>query len=234
MPWKRLFAEVLAIVFGILLAFGIDALYEARVERERGVEYEHRIAAELRDLRANIELMARAGRRSSDYAIDVARLFYSRQEFDDFDWLVLALYNIGRDYGVPLDVSNYEDLVSTGSLALISNVDRRQAIQGAYARIQEVERSRYPHRDEYLTGIRGWIPQEFIDEIQRVCPDMGAEDWACPVIEFDDDVVEDIVRRTAADEAFLAFQLRRQGLDRLRRETGWAIDAIDAALDLLE
>ena len=216
------------------MAFGIDAWYESRVDQAREEEYQRRIAFELGGLRDTIERMYRSTVHASDVAVDVTREFYSSHEPDDPDRIVTALYNVGRDHLAPLDMSNYEDLVSTGSVALISDLDRRQAIQRAYANVALVEQSREPHRDEYLTGVRGWIPQEFIDEIQTTCPDISAEGWECPAIDFDDVVVQTIVRRASTDEAFLAFQLRRQGLDVQRRRIERAISAIDEALAYFE
>lgn len=221
----------MAIVFGILLAFGIDAWYDGVRENERETDYQRRIATELERLVGSIEALGRSASRSQDYANAVANFLSGHDESVDPDWLVVALYNIGRDYLGPLDTTTYEDAVSTGSLALISDSDVREAIRRAYALVDRLEASRDPYRDEYLAGVRGWLPQQVVDQIREACPNFSrSEEFVCRDIDIDDNVAEEVMRQMSGEQARLAFQLRHQGLDGHARLLEFTLQAVETAL----
>ena len=231
----RLVVEIGAIVFGILLAFSVDAWYDRVRENERERAYENRIAAELRELKSEIEAIDLNVRRSQEYAETVALFFSDGPDLVDQNQLVLALYNTGRDYLAPLDTNTYEDIVSTGNLALISDTTRRESIRRAYAIVRTLEDSRFPSRDQYLAGVRGWIPQRVVEQIRDACPNMSrSEEFICSAIDLDDEISAEIVASVLTDQGRLAFQVRHQGLDVLARTAQNALEAVDEALGHLE
>ena len=231
----RLVVEIGAIVFGILLAFSVDAWYDSVRENERERDYENRIAAELRELKSEIEAIDLGVRRSQEYAETVALFFSDGPDLVDQNQLVLALYNTGRDYLAPLDTNTYEDIVSTGNLALISDTTRRESIRRAYAIVRRLEDSRFPSRDLYLAGVRGWIPQRVVEQIRDACPNISrSEEFICSAIDLDDEISAEIVASVLTDQGRLAFQVRHQGLDVLARTAQNALEAVDEALGHLE
>jgi hypothetical protein len=136
-PWKRLSVEAAAIVASILLAFAIDAWWEDRLERGLGVEYERRIATELRGIRTQLEnRIERTVLRNMEMGEIASPFFDIDGASISHDRLIVSLYNMGRDGPDRFNVSTYQDLISSGRLGLIRDISRRQAIQRAYAKLQ--------------------------------------------------------------------------------------------------
>ena len=98
-----------------------------------------------------------------------------------------------------------------------------------------MEDSRFPSRDQYLEGVRGWIPQRVVDQIRDVCPNISrSAEFICSDIDFDDALSAEIVASVSTDQARLAFQVRHQGLEVLARTARFALEAVDEALGHLE
>ena len=233
--WARISTEAVAIIASILVAFGIDALWEGKQNATLGIEYEDRIVAELRRslVQLNQQLLY------TEYYLlsagDAAAFFDGDTQTLDGEQLIIALYNMGRDPWDRFDVSTYEDLVATGRVGLIRNVERREAIQRAYSSIKQLESILRPFRNEYLTGIRGWIPNSVVQEIREACPDM-LDSNRCSDIDIDIDarVVESVVERFSSDSATLAYRLRAQGLSEKFSRVSEATEAVVAAIAHLE
>jgi len=81
---------------------------------------------------------------------DARAYFDDLEEHVDGGQLVASLFYMGLDTFRVLDLSTYEDLVSTGRLGLISDVERRAAVQRAYSLVERAEAAYQPYRDEYL------------------------------------------------------------------------------------
>ena len=233
-PWRRLSVEAAVIVVSILLAFGIDAWWEERLERKLGAEYEQRIASELRATRTLLERIERAVLRNMEMGETASAFFAVDGEPISHDRLIVSLYNMGRDSPEKFDVSTYQDLISSGRLGLIRDVSRRQAIQRAYTKLQDLEAELRPHRNEYLTGVRAWIPQNIVRQIREACPSISAREWMCSEVDIDDQVAEQIIEKLSTDQALVAFRLREQGLPATLGFSRQAKQAIDEALGLFD
>ena len=232
--WKRLSVEAAAIVASILLAFVIDAWWEQRLERQFGAEYERRIASELRDVGAMLEGIERSVQRNIDMGEAASVFFDGDRDSLDQDQLIVHLYNMGRDSASKFDDSTYDDLIATGRLGLITDVSRRQAIQRAYRMVRDLEAELRPYRDEYLTGVRAWIPQKVVNQIREACPNLSAPEWACSEVDIDDQVAARIIEHISTDQALLAFRLREQGLFATQSITRRTRQAVDEAVVLFE
>ena len=228
-------AEVVAIVVSILVAFWIDAWWEGKQEVALGAEYEERIAAELRDNLALLKEQMLHVERNLLAAKETAAFFGIDRQSLDGEQLIVNLYNMGRDPPDRFDISTYEDLVATGRLGFIRNVPRRQAIQRAYSEVRELESILRPNRQEYLIGLRGWIPQPVIEQIREVCPTLTAP-VPCTNVDLDIDAraVEALIERISSDSALLAYRLREQGLFEKQGRTGQAMETVKEAIALLE
>jgi hypothetical protein len=233
--WARISTEAIAIIASILVAFGIDAWWEGKQETALGIEYEDRIAAELRRSLVTLNEQLVYTEAYILAANEAAYFFDGDKQAVSGEKLIIGLYNMGRDPYDQFDISTYDDLVATGRVGLIRNVERREAIQRAYSEIKELEPIMRPYRNEYLTGIRGWIPQSVFKKIREVCPDM-LDSIGCSDIDFDIDarVVENIVVHFSSDSATLAYRLRVQGLSEKLTRVGATTEAVVEALAQLE
>ncbi|MDH3206708.1 MAG: hypothetical protein OEO79_08850 [Gemmatimonadota bacterium] len=91
-----------------------------------------------------------------------------------------------------------------------------------------------PQRDEYLKGVRGWIPVEMVDRIREACPSIYAPEWVCRSVDFDDRMLARVVEHLRTDEALLGFQLREQGVAYTITLVAASRAGVDAALEALE
>lgn len=233
--WTRILAEAVAIVASILVAFWIDAWWAERQETALGKEYEDRILAELRSNRALLDAQLIHVERNLAAAKDAAAFFGVDRQTADGEQLIVDLYNMGRDMPDRFDVSTYDDLVATGRVGLIRDLRRREAIQKAYSELHELGSILRPNRAEYLTGLRGWIPQPVIEKIREACPSMRVADPCSDAdIDIDARLADAIVERFSSDTALLAYRLREQGLFEKHGRAQQAKEAVTEAISLLE
>ncbi len=230
---KRMATEFLTILVGILAALGIEAWYAGVRDRALGLEYQVRIAQELRSARVFLEGIGREATRALEYSEAAASFFNTGLPSGDPDELVIAIYNMGRDNPRSFDRSTFEDIVSTGRLNLIAPIEVREAIQRAYRSLDTFETQLAPYRDEYLKVVRGWIPLHVINQIRAECSSMSAVSFTCPPVDLPEEDVRKILSGLSTDEAALAFRLRRQALPVTRAIAGEAIRAVDSALALM-
>ena len=231
---KKLSFEFLTIVVGVLTALAVNDWHDRSVERRLGEEYLQRIEGELHDARQALGRLDRATARATEAGAAASAFFEGAAVPQDRDQIIQSVYNMGRDPYGKFEVTTYEDLIATGGLRLIADADLREAIQQAYKAVLEVEAGRSPNRDEYLTGVRGWIPQRVVNQLRANCADMSAEGWTCPPVDLDDRDVDAIMRHLSTDSALLAFRVREQGLSSVRPLIDRAIAAVEDALVRLQ
>ena len=229
-----MFAESAAIIASILLAFWIDAWWGETQESALGADYEVRIAAELQSNLAQLNDQLQHVEHNLVAANQVSAFFDIEKRPVGGERLIVNLYNMGRDPPDRFDISTYEDLVATGRLGLIRDIRRREAIQRAYSEIRELEPILRPNRQEYLTGVRGWIPNTIIEKIREVCPSLTATPCTEADIDINAQSADAIVKRFGSDSALLAYRLREQGLFEKRGRTLQAISAVEDAISILE
>jgi hypothetical protein len=127
-PWKRITVEGIAVVVSILLAFGIDAWWSERQERQAELEYLIALQKDFLETRESLD----------NQENDVSRLF------DNVDQVLSVIADIqttelpesfskmvGDAYFIPRPVpitGTYEDMVNSGSIQLIRNDDLRVAL----------------------------------------------------------------------------------------------------------
>jgi hypothetical protein len=230
---KKVCLEFLTIIAGVLCALGVDAWYQSRVELVRAHDYEERITADLGDARDALEFELTSVERKLAAAANAAALFDRLSSAGDSAWLVMHVYNAGKDNRSAIERSTYDDLVATGGLALIASPERRQAIQTAYRTIERAELVLAPFREEYILRIRGWIPQEVILHLREVCPNISDPQPACREPAIPSDELVRIISGFGLDDARLAFQARHQALPETQAMLRNAIESVDETLGLL-
>ena len=228
--------EVIAIVLSILLAFSIDAWWSDYKDRQKGDEYLTRIDEELAGIRDVLHMHLRSIDRKIAAGESVEDFFSGANRELSPELLISSSYNLGRDRFETFDTTTFDDLISSGQFVLVADAELRAAIRFAYQRTLDVEPELWPYRDEYLKGVRAWIPQNTIDAIRVACPDMTVPDdqYRCEPGKVDEQIADDLAIRYANDEATLAFRLRKQGLIATRMFLDEALQAVETALALIE
>lgn len=226
--------EVIAIVLSILLAFSIDAWWSEYKDRQKGDNYALRIKSELEGIRDLLHFHLRSNERKIAAGESVEEFFSGVNRELSPVLLINALYNMGRDSFETFDTTTFEDLISSGQFVLITDADLRAAIRLAYQEASDVEPELWPYRDEYLKGVRAWIPQNIIEIIRATCPDITVPDaeYRCEPAELDEHIAGELAIRFMGDEATLAFRLREQGLAVTRVYLLEALRAVEKALGL--
>ena len=226
--------EIFAIVLSILLAFSIDAWWSEYKDRQKGDEYAARVENELEGMRDLTRIHLRTIDRKIAAGESVEEFFSGVNRELSPVLLINALYNMGRDSFETFDTTTFEDLISSGQFVLIADTDLRAAIRLAYQEVSDVEPELWPYRDEYLKGVRAWIPLNIIEVIRTACPDMTLPDteYRCEPAELDEHIAGELAIRFMGDEATLAFRLRKQGLTVTRAYLLKALQAVEEALGL--
>ena len=234
-PWLRIGAESVAIVGSILLAFAIDAWYAGAIERQVAADYESRIGSELQGLREDLELVARTVDRALEYAQEAEAFFENEADGVDENRLIVALYNLGREYVDPFDLSTYQDLLSSGRLGLITDNEKRAAIQRAYELIPFMQSVRFPYVEEYTLRVLARIPQELGDQIRATegCRNMAAEEWDCETADFTVADVALVLSRLSDESTYTGFRARVLGLTLLQGHTAFITGEIDKSIAYL-
>jgi len=166
-PWSRIVAEGVVIVISILLAFGIDAWWDATLERGLEREYLTRLEADLESGRTRIDLY---GTRFSDVADAVEQLIgrlASSAPIPDTTELVALAVKAGRT-GFSSDFltydATYQELLSTGNLGVIRDADLRQALvehfRVARALVEEVQDLPQDYSVRIKSSL-GYAPSEY-------------------------------------------------------------------------
>jgi len=230
-PWLRIGAESVAIVVSILLAFALDAWYGGIIDQRLAADFQQRLVEELTTIRNELVTEIDRANRSIEAARYASDFFDGRGDELDKDRLVTELYFVGLDSLRVFGTDTYDDMTSLGRSGSIPGTDRRAAIHRAYRMLGRLQNAMTPYRDEYLEGVRAWIPQSVISQIRNSCQGPGLSD--CQEIDLDQETVMAIVEHLSTERATLAFRMREQGLAAVANILDQAKDAVDFALESL-
>lgn len=134
----NLLAEAVVIVVSILLAFGLDAMWDQRNDRQAEVRLR---AALVREFRSNRELLEEtmAGIREGRVRIEAIAVMTPEQVLslpDDSAWIYLD--DLSRPYTTELSSGVTSSAVSSGSLVLLQDVALRESIAGWLGRVDDI------------------------------------------------------------------------------------------------
>jgi len=129
-PWAQLGIEGFAIVVSILLAFSIDAWWDARKEREEEIRLLNALGAEMSD---NASSAARFAERRSEQASSIQILIDTLTSVESGESVQLSNKHLGSafvagTYGAQRAV--YDAMVQSGQLRLIENDGLREKLAG--------------------------------------------------------------------------------------------------------
>lgn len=161
--WKYAIGEIALITIGVLLAFAVEDWRGFRSDRQLEAEYLARIESDVRSaidawhshaerLQSAIQLLQ--GVRSG--------AFDALAEYEGQD--VWSAYNISHwSYLPAITTSAFEELVSTGRLALIEDIELRNAISEFYSVYANGQNWTLRHAsDDYSRLARSAIPHEVV------------------------------------------------------------------------
>ena len=161
--WKYAVGEIALITIGVLLALAVENAREYRNDRRLEGEYIARIENDLRDA---IEIWHSHTRRlkSAINLIEAIRegTLNDYREQDGAD--LWSSYNVSHWSYIPaIPTSAFEELVSTGRLAIIEDIELRNAIAQFYALYAGVQESASDYVEEdYSRLARMTIPYEVV------------------------------------------------------------------------
>jgi hypothetical protein len=138
--WKRLSTEAAVIVASILLAFGIDAWWEGRQDRQ----LEQSILSSLLDEFRGIEKMFGHERRTQQGILDATQRLLRATLDSDFELERGAIDRNLADIGWASDATDWntavlDGLISGGDISLVSNTDLRRVLAIWPARIERIK-----------------------------------------------------------------------------------------------
>lgn len=160
-------AEFVLVVAGVLVALAVDTALEDRRDNKLRNEYIERVRADLEHDRQALE-----------YRVE---FFHDVQVFSQqfLDWLavdapldketVLAAFYSSEIWPFVARQSTYQDLLSTGSIRLIDDIDLRTSL-ATYHNQANTARSGWEPTEDYRRIIRGVIPNRIQDSIREDCP----------------------------------------------------------------
>ena len=168
--WPRLAAESAIIIASILLALGVDEWRQERNDRELEREYLGRLTDDLETNLGISELQLR----SHAHKVKFARLVYplvSRGEWKELDSVsaIVASY-FATPAGFPEWTDDtYEELVSSGRIGLIRNVEIRRSLLGYYRYLETEDWTYQFMSTAYRDAIRARMDPELQLTIRENC-----------------------------------------------------------------
>jgi hypothetical protein len=225
LPWKRLVAEVVAIVFGILLAFAIDAWWQDRADRQVEAQY---LRALRDDLDASLSLLDAADasqQLQTEYLESLLRIDEIDPEPEDVRlWLREGVFVIGT---YQPQLSSLRDLESSGQSQLIRDLALRSALASV---AQTVDRLRNV-QDDIIESQQSLLDPYLVENFDLVAV-LGSESGA--TVDEDSSILE-----SQAFRSRVAFKLDLRGfigntMQDLRRDFDESLTLIDRRLDELD
>ena len=170
-PWKRLSAEGAAIVISILLAFGIDAWWDARNELAEEREILLGLDAEYVDLRARLDQWAEFNRTGMAILEEYLSDSVAEMDRESIEWVFAYGYLINvLDQGGALDA-----LLASGRLEKIADRDIRNRLAKWPDWLEDIHTNDLSFRDYGLREITPFMTKHGIP--MTVCPE---GEWVCP------------------------------------------------------
>lgn len=163
----RIIGEFFLIVIGVLVALAVETALDERQDDSLRDEYLARIAADVA-----------ADKLSIEYRIE---FFTAVTQFsqDTFDWMqsdspmnkdaLLASFYAAEVWPFVPNASTYEDLMSTGNIRLLRNIELRTNLVRFHIQA-DASRPGWTPEEKYREIIRGVIPTDVQAQIRENCP----------------------------------------------------------------
>lgn len=165
--WRWLGVEFFVIALGVLAALFVDTWVDERDNAERAEVYRQRLIVDIeRDIR-NLDAVIEYYNGVRNYALILLADLEGDQPLDDFT-LLFAAFNAAEEWRFILESSTYNDLQSTGGLALIDDVSLRIDLAD-YHRVGKTREVAWNLSRDYRVAARGIIPNSLQTAIHASC-----------------------------------------------------------------
>ncbi len=173
-PWLRVFVEGAVIVGSILLAFVIDAWWDGVQERELEREYLGRLVQDL-DTDLRIGTFTLAYLKGTKETLEIVRLVIEDGEgVDDPRSFLGTLYRSTRIIPPRLALPTYSELLTTGNLRLIRNVELLTRLAEFFAIAERRDRLSAEIPPGYRDAVRRSMPTDVMAQLQADCDVVGS------------------------------------------------------------
>ena len=165
-------AEFMVVVTGVLVALGVQALYQYRRDLERERSYLEQIAADMRETQALMAGADSAARQRDRAAPLLLRSYRTGAPADSiFKWLAGSTQSVGRD---PV-IGTAEALVNSGDLSLIRNDSIRLNIARYVTHVRERMNVYQDYSDMWRAGLTALSRRVDLIEVHRRAIGHGAD-----------------------------------------------------------
>ena len=163
----KMFADFLLIVFGVLIALMVESWIEESDDDSLRQTYLVRLIADMEHDKQT--LINHAAFFSSVRSYGMQTLSWLRSEKPVDKSILLASYYSAEIWPFQPVSNTYSDLLSTGNIRLLNDIDLRMELTAYYA--IALQRKRAWNPPETFRGIiRGTIPPEIQMKIRKSCP----------------------------------------------------------------
>lgn len=163
----RLVGEFFLIVIGVLVALMVETALESRADDSLSDEYIARIKDDITADKVVIENRIDFFSDVQSFSNDV--LVWSRTERPVDRDLLLASFYAAEIWPFITIVSTYNDLLSTGNIRLLEDIDLRMGLS-SYHNKANTSRNGWNPSEHYREIIRGVIPTDIQSQIRQNCP----------------------------------------------------------------
>jgi hypothetical protein len=201
----RLIGEFFLIVFGVLVALGVETALKSRDDVTLREEYLSRIEQDIEADKQAIQHRVDFFRSVQQFSNDVLVWLGSDRPVDQE--ILLASFYAAEVWPMIPNKSTYGDLHSTGNIRLLKDIDLRMSISSYYNKA-DTSRAGWNPSEEYRAVVRGIIPNHIQRLIRRNCPTTDEFDEAptgfppCDVPGVDYDELNELFNPLKSDTAF--------------------------------
>jgi len=175
--WRWLAVEFVVIALGVFSALVVDTWVEDRNNARKAADYRQRLSDDLQRDLSNFEAVKAYYAGIRNYGLLTLGDLDGSQPLDDFT-LLFAAFNAAEEWGFQLESATYNDLQSTGGLALIDDVQLRLEL-AEYHRQAVTRGEVWVLPSAYRETARGIIPNALQAAIHESC--VGASEDLLPL-----------------------------------------------------
>jgi len=164
-PRGRIIAEFFLVVLGVLAALMVDTWMEERQDDNLRQEYMTRLADDLETDRQSLDYRISFYSAVRDFGLETLDRIQSDSQVEQE--AILAAYYTSELFLFRSLKNTYEDMLSTGNIRLLADIELRLALASYYRKISAEATDT---AEDYRRIVRGIIPWKIQAAIREHCP----------------------------------------------------------------